>query len=56
MAVELSLETDCDREDRGDEEAKREVDVAFESQGSALSRTAAWLALALWLRLVGELG
>jgi hypothetical protein len=40
MAVELSLETDCDREDRGDEEAKREVDVAFEVQGLTLSRAA----------------
>jgi hypothetical protein len=56
VAVELTLEADGDREDRGDEEAKREIDVAFESQGLTLSRAATGLAGTFDLGLVGELG
>ena len=56
VAVVLPLKTDGDCEDCGDEEAKREIDVAFESQGLPLSRTAARLTGTPDLRLVGELG
>ena len=34
MAVELALQADGDGEDRSDEEAEREVDVAGEWQGA----------------------
>ena len=55
MAVELSLDADGDRQDRGDEEAKREVGVAGEWQSaSAPSATAAGLVLGPGL--VGKLG
>lgn len=54
VAVELSLETNRDREDRSDEEAKSEVDVAFEVQGLTLSWPAAGLARRLGL--IGKLG